>query len=247
VSRSVPPICICVRATLDWQDEAAVEARLIDAFRPKVHAWNATFTLPYHLVRHRLKTLAQSNLARVDGAACVPLDAIPPDALVIPVDDDDWLAPDLATRLRERRDPAARGYLWNRDVLEIRKPLRRRFWYWLWSWKASTCNTNNYAFPYQPELDSLVRSHLKAGAHFDAQRERIVRLPETLAIQNRNLSSRTALAWRRPSITRQELITKFRRYQQLYRSTTLPASLAWARPYVDGMAELMDDIRIRGH
>jgi hypothetical protein len=245
VSRPAPPICICVRATLDWQDEAAVEAQLVDAFRPKVRAWNATLTPPYHLVRHRLKTLAQANLARVEGAARVPPDAIPPDALVIPVDDDDWLAPDLATRLRERLDPDARGYLWTREVLEIRVPLRRRFWYWLWSWKASTCATNNYAFPYRPELEPVVRSHLKASAHFDAHRARIVRLPRTLSIQNRNLSSQTALGWRRPSVSREELVAKFRRYRALYRHVALPAELAWARPYVDAMAELMDEIRVR--
>ena len=208
MSRAAGPICICVRATLDWHDEAAVEAHLIDAFRPKVRTWNATFTLPYHLVRHRLKTLAQASLARVDGAICVTRDAIPPDALVIPVDDDDWLAPDLATRLEERRDPAARGYLWTRKVLEIRVPLRMRFWYWLWSWKHPTCNSNDYAFPYEPELVPVLRSHKKAGAHFDVHHDRIVRLPYTLAIQNRNLSSQTAMGWRRPSVSRDELVSK---------------------------------------
>src|SRR5262245_32597943 len=134
---TAPAVYVCVRRTLEWWDEAEVRAHLIPAFRPKMEVWNATFDVPYHVFRHRLKRIAQASLARVEGAVCAPLDAAPLGAVVIPVDDDDWLAPDLALRIRGRYAPEMKGYLWVRTVLEPRVPWRRRFWYWLWSWKKS--------------------------------------------------------------------------------------------------------------
>src|SRR5262249_60636170 len=51
-------IHIWIRRTLDWHDEAQVAARVYPAFRPKMEAWNATFTMPYHRFRYRLKAIA---------------------------------------------------------------------------------------------------------------------------------------------------------------------------------------------
>jgi hypothetical protein len=240
-----PGVYICIRRTLDWHDEAATAARLRPDFRPKVEVWNATLDPPYHLFRHRLKQIAQANLARVENAVRAPLEEIPRGAVVIPVDDDDWLAPDLADRLAEQYDPAASGYLWIRHVVEPPLRLRTRAWYWLWSWKASTCATNNYAIPNRPELAELVYHHSKAGRYFDANRSRIKRMPRTLSIQNRNLSSQTAMAWRRTSLTRDELVESVDRYRTLYSSRELPDELDWARPCIARMEELMRQVRVK--
>jgi hypothetical protein len=242
---SLPGIFICIRRTLDWQDEAVVTKHLRPGFRPKLAAWNATFDPPYHLFRHRLKQIAQENLSRVARAVLAPIEAIPRGAVVIPVDDDDWLSPELAERLAERYDPAAGGYLWIREVVEPPRRLRTRLWNWAWSWKASTCATNNYAVVNEPELTELLFRHVKAGRYFDANRSRILRIPQTLAIQNRNLSSQTAMAWRRPSIAREELVESLRRYRTLYAAYPLPAELGWARPCLAQMAELMGQVRVK--
>jgi len=240
-----PAVYVCIRRTLEWADEAEVRARLVPAFRPKMEVWNATFDVPYHLFRHRLKAIAQANLGRVEGAVRAPLDAAPEGAVVIPVDDDDWLAPDLALRLRERYAPEMTGYLWVRSVLEPRVPWRRRLWYGLWSWKKSVCDTNNYAIVRRPDTDELVRRHLRAGRYFAAHAARIARVPGVLAIQNRNVSSQTAMGWRRESVSRDELVRSYRRYRGLYDSVALPDALGWARPCVAQMAELMRDLRVR--
>jgi hypothetical protein len=66
-----------------------------------------------------------------------------------------------------------------------------------------------------------------------------------LSVHNRSLASQTALAWLRPSITREELIERFDEYRTLYASTRLSRALRWAEPYVALMAELMDALKLR--
>jgi hypothetical protein len=79
---------------------------------PKLAAWDATFTVPYRAFRSELRRIAHLNLSSVEGATCAAWDAIPDGALVAPVDDDDWFAPDLVTVLGARHDPEAVAYRW---------------------------------------------------------------------------------------------------------------------------------------
>jgi hypothetical protein len=241
-------IYICVRHTLEWRDEALVEAHLREEMRPKVEAWDATFDLPYREFRHRLKQIAQLNLGRVENAACASLEKIPPGALVVPADDDDWFSPNLANRLLEKYDPAFPLYGWMRRVISPSKRRRHRFQLKLRlkrRRKRFTCASNDYAVKNVPELAPLVSNHVRASEYFDAHPSQVRRFRETLGIQNRNMASQTALAWRRPSISRDELIASFHRYRDLYASWRLPRELRWARPYVDLMAELMQQIHVK--
>jgi hypothetical protein len=89
----------------------------------------------------------------------------------------------------------------------------------------------------------LARGHTDASAYFDAHPGDIREIPATLAVQNRNLASQTALAWGRPSIGQGELLAVFRRYRRLYPTVRLDPGLAWAAPYVAQMADLMQEIR----
>ena len=83
------------------------------------------------------------------------------------------------------------------------------------------------------------------NADFDAHPQKLRRLPETLSVQNRNLSSQTALAWGRPTITRAELVATYGRYRKVYAAAELPRDVRWAEPYVAMLAELMKEIRFR--
>jgi hypothetical protein len=241
-------IYICIRRTLDWRDAARVRAGVLPEFRPKLEAWNATFDLPYHRFRERLTEIARLSLARVEGAACVSLEAVPPGGLIVPVDDDDWFAPQLAQRLRKVHDPSLHGYRWKRHVIE---PLRRRRGPLRFvsplrpARERFTCATNNYAVKNLPELAGFATAHTRASEYFDAQPSRVRRIAGFLAVQNRSLASQTALAWRRPGITRDELVAAFERYRDLYAGWRLPRGLGWARPYVERMAELMAEIELR--
>ena len=59
------------------------------------------------------------------------------------------------------------------------------------------------------------------------------------------LASQTALAWGKPTIPRGQLLRRYRRYRALYGRVELPPALAWARPSVEAMAELMRDLEPR--
>jgi hypothetical protein len=241
-------IHICVRSTLDWCDPAAVEAALIPQFRPKVEAWNATFTMPYHVFRGRLRKIARLNLGRIAGAVCSTVEAVPPGDLIVPVDDDDWFAPDLADRLRRESDPGARGFVLTRVVIEPSRRIRdrlRRVARLLGRRDRVVCKTNNYAVVNDVGIAHLALNHVQASRYFDAHPSDFKRVPGVLAIQNRTLASQTSLAWGRPSIGRDALVRLFRCYDGLYASWPKRADLAWAKPYVDMMAELMNEIRPR--
>src|SRR5262245_31141736 len=116
-------ITICIRCSIDWNDEAAVAQQIQEEFRPKMEMWNATFTIPYHRFRQRIKEIAQRNLAQIDGAEIVPLEETAAGAIVVPIDDDDWFSPDLATILRQADTPEIRGFYWIHNTIELPRPI----------------------------------------------------------------------------------------------------------------------------
>lgn len=247
---TAPTIQICVRRTIDWEDLAVVEANLIPSLRPKYEMWNRTFRMPYHLFRHRVKRIAALNLSRMKEAAIRPFEEVEPGSMLVPVDDDDWFSPDLAAHLKAAYDPAMRGYVWNRHTLKphpVTNPFR-------WAWRKMrglepepdpirfTCSTNNYAYRVGDGWGENILGHCKASRRFDSDPRLIKRLRHKLSIQNKNLSSQTALAWNKPAISRARLMRRFRRYKKLYAAVRLSDELAWAEPYVRMMAELMEEL-----
>jgi hypothetical protein len=76
---------------------------------PLIEFWNLSLSLTYQDFRDRLQQVSLSNYRSVDNSLCLSarefrgltLDA---DDLVVFVDDDDWLAPDLFGRLRSSLD-----------------------------------------------------------------------------------------------------------------------------------------------
>jgi hypothetical protein len=245
---AAPQVHICVRRTLDWHDEAIVSARILPEFRPKLDAWNATFTMRYHVFRQRLKAIAELNLSHVEGAVRSHADEVPSGHLIVPVDDDDWFAPDLVMHLQQAHDPQAAGYLWTRETLQSQAfmvALRGKVGRFIGRPERHVCKTNNYACLSEPELMPFLRNHVHASEYFTAHAQRIRRIHATLGIHNRNLASQTTLAWGRPSITRWQLVALHRRHRALYASWTAPAELQWAARYVHLMHELMADIAVK--
>jgi hypothetical protein len=239
---------ICVRSTLPWHDEAAVGAALAPELRQKVELWNACFSMRYAAFRVRLKEIAQENLARVENAKISRREEIPEGAWVAPVDDDDWFAPDLAQRLLAHAEPGLHGFHWSRYVLEL--PRRPRRWPWQRARRPAdtsphTCGSNNYAVRNLAEISRAGTNHVWASDYFDANLMRVKRVEASLSLQNRNLSSRSGLGGRSPTITRKALLERFRRHRRFYDRLRLPPDLAWAQPHVGAMAELMRSIRLR--
>jgi hypothetical protein len=243
-------IYIWVRSEVDWGDGERFLAQVYPHFRPKVEAWNRTFDLPYHVFRQRVKRIAELNLDRVEDAVRAPWNEIPDGALVAPVDDDDWFAPDLGTRLeRELRDGAL-GCYWTSSFVEVPIGLphrlgllRRRVF--PDTPPRYTCTTNNYALVKRPDTKVYLRRHVRAGRWIEGEvTDRVDRIDARLSLMNRTLASQTSLGAKGPMISRGRLVRKLREYQRLYRDLDLP-ELPWCRPYLAMMGDLMDEIGVR--
>jgi len=241
-------IHISVRQTLDWSDQASVEAHLIPDFRAKYDMWNRMFTMPYHVFRRRLTAIAERSLHAVDGATLSPIDEVPDGDIVIPVDDDDWFAPTLAAKIRAAGDAQTTGWLWRRTALEYRAPwkrMRRLIGRLVGSRPEFTCLTNNYAFRLERPRAAAMMNHALATPFFDDPAAPVAHIPELLGVQNRSLASQTSLAWRRPSIERAALIELFERHRALHASWRPTPGLEWAEPYAAAMAVLMREIAVK--
>jgi len=239
-------VYVCVRRTLDWGDKAAVDAGLIESFRPKAELWNATFNIPYHEFRQRVKRIAQLSLDRVENAQRASVEAAPPGALLVPVDDDDWFSPDLANRLREEFDPSISCYYWNRRILEPGRHLRRiKGLLKEFVTGEVIFASNNYAIRNVGDLARLTGGHTEVYRHFQATRGQVKYLAAALSLQNRSLASQTTLGLWRQALTRDALIERFDRYRTLYPKTHLSRGLRWAAPYVTLMSELMDALKLQ--
>ena len=247
-----PDIYIVIRRTLEWRDDEAVRAELKPELRSKCETWNRAFGMPYNQFRQRLKEIAQGNLDRVTDCAIAPIEAVPPGAMVARVDDDDWFAPDLATRIRAAHDPTVKGYHWTPYVLEPQRVRRR----WPWDFLGLggpppgagpitfTCETNHYAVVHADGWVERTKKHSEASRLFDERPSDVRRVPSMLSLQNKSLASQSVLNWGKPTVDPDMLRRRFRRYRKFYRRTELPSPLAWAAPYVEMMAELMDDLRL---
>lgn len=245
-------IYVWTRASLDWSDEAAFWAQVPARFKPRAELWNATLSMPFHLFRHRVKQIAELNLSRVENMARVPWDEIPEGARVVPVDDDDWFAPNLAEVL-EREWDAEQGISWTSSwigvtsVLEHRLHLMRKA---LLPFTRSymTCESNNYGMVKRPGVKPLLAEHAVACGWFDGDgRESVRRISERLSVNNRSLGSQTSLrpTPRSGEIDRARLLRRLRRYKRLYRRRPWGRGLDWCRPYLAMMAELMDELEPR--
>ena len=240
-------IYIWVRAPVAWDDAELARAQVRPDFRPRLDLWNETFNIPYQRFRQRLAEIADLNHSKVEGAVRADWDQIPNGALVMPVDDDDWFAPDAARVLEA--EPSARGYLWASRWIEVPISAGHRFYLirrrllpasppkWI-------CTTNNYALTKDAEAREILGNHVAASRWFEPRiGGDVKRVQRELSAANRTLASMTSLrielSPRR--FDRAQLLRKFRRYQRLYHEVDT-GELDWARPYVTMMAELMDQL-----
>ena len=237
---------------MDWEDEEAFWAQVPRNFKPRAELWNATINMPYHLFRHRVKRIGELNRSRVDSAVQAGWDEIPDGARVVPVDDDDWFAPNLADVLK-REWVSERGVSWTgswigvTSVLEHRLHLIRRA---LLPFTSSylTCESNNYAVVKGPRSKPLLADHDVASAWFDGPgRDRVKRIGRRLSVNNRTLGSQTSLrpTPRRGELDRARLLRRLRKHKRLYHRRPWGLGLEWSRPYLAMMADLMDELEPR--
>jgi len=239
-------IYIWVRTDLDWADEAAFLAQCPRAFRPRLELWEATFRMPFHVFRGRVAAIARASRDAVAGATPAAWEEIPDGAVVLPVDDDDWFAPEVATTLEREWDGREGGCSWTATFVEV--PLNRRH---AVGWAARRrvpsiplkhrCTTNNYALVKRPGRRGKAASHVAATEWFE--RRELPRLPARLSAMNRTLASQTSLGHRGRAPSRAALVRRYERYRRLYREPL--GTPAWCAPHLARMAELMDELELR--
>jgi hypothetical protein len=241
---------IWVRKTTEWADEQTFLAQVRPDLMPAVAIWNETFEMRFHIFRDRVREIARLNLSRVENALCASWEEIPEGSLVVPIDDDDWFAPDLAAVLESEHDPDARGYHWISSWVEVPIDLGHRLSLLRRAILPRTapkwiCTTNNYALFKGPRAKELLTNHMDASA-WVTEREpgEVKRIGQRLSVANRTLGSRTSLRPHGSSVTRTQLIRRFHRYKALYRNPQA-VQPAWCRPYVAMMADLMDELGLR--
>jgi len=241
-------VYIWVRATVDWEDERAFLVQASPDFRAKVEVWNDTFDIPFHVFRRRVREIAERNLGRVEGAVCAQWGEIPDGGVVLPVDDDDWFAPDVARVAEDALDSDAAACRWTSTFIEVPINLghrlhliRRRLL--PWTPPKWICTTNNYALRKSDEAKPLLLAHTHASRWVMAHPGEVVSIERRLSAMNRTLASQTSLGWDRATVSRSLIERKFRSYKRLYREPPVPG-LDWSRPYLGLMSELMDELRL---
>lgn len=242
-------IYICIRRTTEWENEKVFLSQLSDEFRPKVETWNETFNIPFHIFRHQIKQIAQQNLRKVADSVCTTIEDVPEGAMVVPIDDDDWLAPHIARVLEKERENGKTGYYWNKDYLDMPATnfvkLARFILYDLPGRKRGgwTCSTNSYAFINNPTLPpALYSSHTKASEYFDQYSSKVKKISNHLSIMNRTMASQTSMHWGKACISRRRLTKNYYLYRDMYENThTLHHE--WSQPYIMMMSDLMQELR----
>lgn len=164
-----PHVCIVYRDTPAWVT-GSLTARAMRRFdreisRPigtterLVEAWNAVATRPFVAVRAELQRIARAQNARIPGTLTVDVGDLPrlhepasEPFWIVPIDDDDWLSPDLAKALRGSCPKRNSGVRWISqrlsDGLEARAD------------SAEFCYTNNYAISSRFVQENWMRNAL---------------------------------------------------------------------------------------
>lgn len=246
IFREKPPVSIVLRQSPDWENitlhdfenQARVFCRLIG--RPEtllcevVHLWNTTFGISFFETRFCLKQIARQNLAQVSDAEIIPIAELTQikEGIYVFIDDDDWLAPDLAQFFSPESQAEYDGFRWGSAVFggHTQQAVFCR------SYSDSFCYTNNYAISSRYlTLDNLenVSQHWKANHHFPSLR--IAAIPHHLSITNKHPAATTclerALAGQFSAENLKAIISQ---YNQQISSMELEKhpQLHWAKPYM---------------
>ena len=124
-------------------------------------------------LRHEVCEIAGSTSLVSSELLVRPWDEIPEGAVVLPVDDDDWFAPDIVRMLESQSEPDRIGLRWTPSYLEVPVGLRHRLdrlrERHFGAPPRHLCATNGYAFVKQAGMENIGLNHLAASDLFGAR------------------------------------------------------------------------------
>lgn len=243
------------RRTLPWDKLTWKEFEDITFLRPAeidiLKVWNKEFGVSYLEFRAELKRISLCSLRAVRHAICVGESRrrlfvnLPQTAIIVPVDDDDWLAPGLFRRLRRVHTPDTLLCAWN--------PGR-------WTWRArnpsimqkDSLMTANYACcglrgsPVAAEFRHYARTRPRvynSVQPFELLQQqfpdRVVKAGDALSLVIKSPASTIELGMLPTDLKTLSYDNQDHRYQIFGRNNKACPGLSWANEYIEMYRELM--------
>lgn len=178
--------------------------------RFSIPAWNSAFTLEYPQFRAGLQSIARDNRRDISGVDDIIrgesdfaqyIASAADDTIIVPVDDDDWFAPDLAKLKVLFKDNHFRYVIWPQLIIG---PKRTDYLYRVLKMPAEDIpQTNNFAFTvgmfkeynYQ-ELEAILPYHTFLGRKF-LMKNKPVHIPGLFSVYCKTVGSISFMETRR--------------------------------------------------
>jgi hypothetical protein len=199
--------------------------------------WNNAFRMSYFNFRAKLQALVRDNWNAVEGATVAPpgkLPLPPGFKVVVPVDDDDFFSPDLAFHLVRTMTPLV--HWWEAKLgagsLNIDK-------------RPNRYATNQYALRGEAIKPGWLYHHW----FVHTLRGKTRNINRFLSLNNKTVASLGVLVPNRTSYFNFRAMTKPNRIGRLRgiakkgtRVPEVPPGLEWAKPYIERVAELHQEL-----
>lgn len=201
-----------------------------------VAIWDATFGVSYLEARQAMKDISLANCGAVRDSRMIDLERLAVKSaepgIYFFTDDDDWVSPDILSRLNASVRAGCHAYIWgsvafggfSRTALDFRK-------------FDGFCYTNNYALDYsyfrdRPDLLAAASYHM--GADETIPRRELCEVREYLSVANKHPCSTVFLehVLKKKGGGSAALAQAVGNFHGRLARLKIPPGLSWARPYM---------------
>jgi len=195
--------------------------------------WNQIFQIDYFTFRARVKELAEETFVGVKvvkGFEALKQECKKneEDAYIVPIDDDDWISPKLASRLSSQ---SAAIIHWNMAFTD-----NPRTKYGFKSFRTCNFAVRKSIIQNTPKFQKLLLHHVSFGNH--AKRIKSARIRALLSVANRTIASvgQMQRIWQR-SVSRKRFQSRLSE-MALVMSRIKKTGIEWTIPFMEKNAEL---------
>jgi hypothetical protein len=201
-----------------------------------VDIWDSTFGVSYLEARQAMKDISLANSRAVRNSRMIDLEQLAADSaepgIYFFTDDDDWVSPDILSRLNAFVRADRRAYLWGSVVFggfwKIAVQLRQF---------DGFCYTNNYALDYsyfsgRPDLLAAAAYHM--GADEGIPKREFCEVREYLSVANKHPCSTVFLerVLKKKGGGSADLAQAVSDFCRRLERLKIPEDLSWAAPYM---------------